>query len=415
MLIQFNFENYKTYLNQTSLDLTATSIIELSSNLIEYKKNEKYVKVSAIYGANASGKSNILEAFKQMRLWVLKSFELSGSRKAIPQKRFQFCESGKNGKASFEVFFSINDEEYQYGYLADDKKIYEEWLYKRNFRFKSRFDLVFERQEQTFNLRDDLKKIKELLNSINERTLLISILSSLKFQDAINVSQWFEETEVVNFGDVTFEFLISRTLPKVNFDNENEHQRFLDFLTAIDVGIEGIRIEKVSESDVSKENDDEVKGNYQIFTQHRNTDNNELEEISLADESSGTQKMISLYYFLEETLKNGCTLFVDEMDAKLHPLLTRYIINLFQDEETNTKNAQLVFTTYDTNALTKELFRRDQIWFAEKDRNGISTLFSLAEYKVNNIKIRNDATYNKDYLGGRYGAVPNLKSYKAGE
>jgi len=154
---------------------------------------------------------------------------------------------------------------------------------------------------------------------------------------------------------------------------------------------------------------------YKIFTQHQNFDNNSIEEIPLNDESSGTVKMISLYYFLIEALEKGKTLFIDEMDAKLHPLLTRYIINLFQNKDSNKQNAQLIFTTHDTNTLNNELFRRDQIWFAEKNEKGISELFSLAEYKVNNTKIRKDASYNKDYLGGRYGAIPNLALLKDGE
>lgn len=415
MLIQFNFENYKSYLNETSLDLTATNISELTSNLIYYKKNEKYLKAISIYGANSSGKSNILEAFKHMRNWVLKSFELSGNKKVIPQKPFQFCEGGKKGKVMFEVFFAINNNEYQYGYRADDKKIYEEWLYKRDFRAKSKYILVFERDGQKFNLREELKKTQELLNSINERTLLISILSNLQIEDAINVSTWFQETNVVNFGDTTFEFLISKTLPKVEFENPVQYKMFIDFLTAIDVGIEGIKLEKITDNEQLDENGKGNDSRYKIFTQHRNTDTGELEIISLADESSGTIKMISLYYFLNEALRYGRTLFIDEMDAKLHPLLTRYIVNLFQSEESNPNNAQLIFTTHDTNTLTKELFRRDQIWFVEKDTKGVSSLYSLVEYKINNTKIRKDATYNKDYLGGRYGAIPYLNIYRVGE
>jgi AAA15 family ATPase/GTPase len=412
MLIQFNFENYKTYLKQTSLDFTATNINELKSNIIEYKDKEKYLKVNAIYGANASGKSNILEAFQLMRHWVLKSFEHSGKENLIPLKRFNFSNEGKNGKSTFETFFTINDKEFQYGFQSDEKLIYQEWLYKRNFKYKSKYDVVFEREKSEFNLRGDLKNIKQLLNSINQKTLLLSILSRLNIEDVIDVMGWFESTDVVNFGDVTFEYLISKTLPQVDFNNEREKKDFINYLMAIDIGIEDIRIEKIGKSN-SMDTFESKK--YKIYTKHRNLDSNDYEEIPLEEESSGTIKMISLYYFLNYTLKNGKTLFVDEMDAKLHPLLTRYIINLFHNEETNTKNAQLIFTTHDTNSLSKEFLRRDQIWFAEKDNKGVSTLFSLAEYKINNNKVRNDATYNKDYLGGRYGAVPNLKEYKVGE
>lgn len=412
MLMQFTFSNFKSYLNETTLDLSSTNLSEMKSNTINYKKNEEYLKAISIYGSNASGKSNVLEAFQQMKFWVLKSFVLSTERKVIPLKRFQFSDAGKNGNSLFEVFFTIDEKEYQYGYSLDEKSIQSEWLYKRNFNFKNKYELVFERENQKFNLNTKLNKTKDLISSMNEKTLLVTLLSSLKIEDAINVSKWFEDTEVINFGDTTFEFFVSRSLPKVDFSNEAEYMRFINFLKAIDLGIQGVRIEKVDNSNEDMETDNE---RYKIYTHHLNMDTNDFEEIPLNDESSGTVKMISLYYFLNEALEKGKTLFVDEMDAKLHPLLTRYIINLFQDSESNKNNAQLIFTTHDTNALNKELFRRDQIWFAQKNDKGISELFSLAEYKINNTKIRKDASYNKDYLGGRYGAIPNLSLLKDGE
>ena len=410
--MQFTFSNFKSYLNETTLDLSSTNLSEMKSNTINYKKNEEYLKAISIYGSNASGKSNVLEAFQQMKFWVLKSFVLSTERKVIPLKRFQFSDAGKNGNSLFEVFFTIDEKEYQYGYSLDEKSIQSEWLYKRNFNFKNKYELVFERENQKFNLNTKLNKTKDLISSMNEKTLLVTLLSSLKIEDAINVSKWFEDTEVINFGDKTFEFFVSRSLPKVDFSNEAEYMRFINFLKAIDLGIQGVRIEKVDNSNEDMETDNE---RYKIYTHHLNMDTNDFEEIPLNDESSGTVKMISLYYFLNEALEKGKTLFVDEMDAKLHPLLTRYIINLFQDSESNKNNAQLIFTTHDTNALNKELFRRDQIWFAQKNDKGISELFSLAEYKINNTKIRKDASYNKDYLGGRYGAIPNLSLLKDGE
>lgn len=415
MLIQFNFENYKSYFHETSLDLKATGISELSSNLIEYKPNEKYVKVAAIYGANASGKTSVLNAFNHMRYWVLKSFELSGTKKAIPQKRFQFSEEGKNGSSKFEVFFTRQDQEYQYGYLSDDSQVLEEWLYKRSLKSKTRYNLIFERKQQDFRLRNDLKKTADLLDSINERTLMISVLSSLKIEDAINVLNWFEETKVVSFGDVSFEFIVSTSLPKAILDTGERHQRFLEFLKAIDVGIVNIRAEKVEDYDNIMDQNSNERPKYKVLAQHKNTKTGQLEEISLLEESSGTVKMIGLYSFLEEALSEGRTLFVDEMDAKLHPLLSRHILNLFNNTQTNPRGAQLVLTTHDVSSLTNEIFRRDQIWFAEKNAEGISTLYSLAEFKINNTKVRYDATYNKDYLGGRYGAIPYLTAFKVGE
>lgn len=405
MLIQFNYENYKSYLTETSLDLTATAYSELKENLIEGKWNEKYMKVISIYGANASGKSNVLEAFDQMKKLVLKSFENSTSSKEIPLKRFQFCEDGKKSPSLFEVFFSYKGKEYQYGFNLNEKLILSEWLYKRNYRYKSKYEPIFEREGQEFNLNDELKKAKDIIQIMNDKTLLITLLSKLEIEDVKNVFHWFMETEVINFGNISFEFFVERSLPKVDFDNEKEYGRFVEFLESIDVGIKGIRKERISTEGIEDESKFEK---YKIYTQHLNIDTGKIEEIPLHEESSGTIKMMGLYRFVSEAIENGRTLFVDEMDAKLHPLLTRYLINLFQNEEHNKKGAQLIFTTHDTNTLTNELFRRDQIWFVEKDNRGISELFSLSEYKIGNHKVRKDASYNKDYLGGRYGAIPNI-------
>ncbi|MBM7560912.1 AAA family ATPase [Fusibacter tunisiensis] len=411
MLIQFNFENYKSYLDEVSLDLTATSYTELKDNLIEGKKKEMYMKVVSIYGANASGKSNILEAFEHMKRLVIKSLEESNKSNKMYLKRFQFSEVGKKTPALFEVFFMHKGKEYQYGFNLNEKKILSEWLYKRNFRFKKKYELVFEREGQKYNLNKDLQKANDIIEIMNEKTLLITLLSSFEVEDIKNVFDWFVETEVINFGNVTFEYIISKSLPKVDFDNEKESNRFTEFLENIDIGIKGIRKEKTS---LNGHTDNGAFEKYRIYTKHLNMDTGKLEEIPLSEESSGTIKMIGLYRFILDALQKGKTLLVDEMDAKLHPLLTRYIINLFQNSDSNPKGAQLIFTTHDTNTLSNELFRRDQIWFVEKDKRGVSELFSLAEYKIDDKKVRKDASYNKDYLGGRYGAIPNI-DMKVGE
>jgi len=417
LLIQFNFENFKSFLNETSLDMTATNITEHSENLINYKKGEKYLKVAAIYGANASGKTNVLKAFSLMSYWVRNSFKEAGEREGVPQKRFKFEKEGKKGKALFEVFFEIDGKEYQYGYRADNKKIYEEWLYKRDFKFKSKYILIFERKNQEFNMNDELLKKKELLDRMNESTLAISILSGYEINDIENVYKWFLKTNVLRLGDVSFEHLLSKALPINPYKRGKEYDRFIEYVKTFDLGIEGLRIEKIGNSD-SDLNEDFENGSpdiYRIFSQHVNKDTNDIEELPLQEESGGTQKMISIYSFLVKALDYGSTLIIDEMDAKLHPLLIRYIINMFQFEETNPNNAQLIFTTHNVNDLNKDLFRRDQIWFVEKDENGVSDLFSLAEYKQNDKKVRKDASYGKDYLAGRYGAIPDLKDFHVSE
>lgn len=410
MLIQFNFSNFKSYKNLTSLDLTATSIKEHPENLILGKKNEKHLKSVAIYGSNSSGKSNIINAFEHMQYLVLTSFSEASKRTTIPLKRFKFDKKSEEMPSNFEVFFTISDIEYQYGFELTSKEIKEEWLYKRDYRGKSKYNLIFERKNQKFELSEKILPLKEVLKSVTDQTLLLSFLANTANDDAKNVNQWFLETEVIDFGDPFWDALQARVLPPDCF-KENNSEDFKKFLKAIDVGIESIRVEKNSKKDNSLNKD--LEPSYKAFSIHKNSDSNTFTEISLSEESSGTLKMINIYSFLKDSLQKGLTLFVDELDAKLHPLLTRYIINLFNSE--NNSNAQLIFSTHDVTNLNKDIFRRDQIWFVEKKHDKSSNLFSLSEIKSDeNTKIRNDASYNKDYLNGRYGAIPILSDFNTG-
>ena len=203
------------------------------------------------------------------------------------------------------------------------------------------------------------------------------------------------------------ESIISRYLPVKELTDKNYSNDFEKFLKLIDVGIDGVRIEEIKH--VSDENDNSV---YKVYSKHKTLEGNSYVEIPFSEESSGTQKLFCLYSFLHDCINKGNTLFIDELDAKLHPLLLKYILNIFHNPSINKKNAQLIYTTHDVYTLTKDTFRRDQIWFSEKDKRGVSSLYSLAEYKFDNDKkVRNDATYNKDYLAGRYGAVPLLKEF----
>ena len=202
----------------------------------------------------------------------------------------------------------------------------------------------------------------------------------------------------MDLGNAAIEALITRVLP-IKIKDEKYLKSFERFLKAIDIGIDGIRIEKIKHTS-SEEDETTCK----VYSKHASIDASGYIEIPFSEESGGTQKMFGLYNFLFNCLNEGNTLFIDELDAKLHPLLLRYIINMFHNPDINKNNAQLIYTTHDVSTLTKETFRRDQIWFCENDKKGISNLYSLVEYKLeNDKKVRNDATYNKDYLAGRYG------------
>lgn len=408
MLIQFNYSNFKSFKDETTLDMTASSIKEHLDNIANQKEN-KYLKVTAIYGANSSGKSNVIEAFLYMKSFVKESFVLVNKWEEIPLKRFAFDENSKKKLSMFEVFFEYKGEIYQYGFELDSKEVKEEWLYKKDREYKSeRYDMVFVREKENFELSEELKNYSEILKGISEKTLILSVLANLKIENIKNVFDWFEETTIINFGNPLIDTIKGSILPEeLKKDNIDELTEFKNFLSDIDVGIKGIKLEEESSNNEKKR--------YKAFSVHFNNDTNQEEYISLKEESDGTLKMISMYSDLKRCLKKGSTLFVDELDAKLHPLLTKYIIQIFHNKKTNPNNAQLIYTTHDVINLTKEIFRRDEIWFVEKDKKNISHLYSLAEYKIDDKKVRNDASYNKDYLLGRYGALPILKEFEVGD
>lgn len=412
MLMQFNCKNFKSYKEEFSLDMSATSITEHSDHVVLLNKGavtEKLLKVAAIYGANASGKSNVLEALEHMKFLVKTSFTDASKRKIIPLKRFSFDEESKNSTSIFEVYFTYKEEQYQYGFSLNSNKIFEEWLYKRDFRMKEKYTLIFEREFQEYSLNDSLKDYLPLLNSLSPQTLLLSFLSNIKLPDINNVYDWFSETNIINFGDPLRDMMAHKILPQECFDEKEDKNEFEKYLNSIDVGIEKIKVEEIPDS-----KDEDGNAAYKVFSIHTNNETKQPESLNLSEESHGTLKMITLYEPIKNALRHGATLLIDEMDAKLHPLLTKYIVNIFFNKEINKKNAQLIFTTHDVVNLTKELFRRDEIWFVEKNEKKESSLYSLIEYRLDDTKVRKDASYNKDYLYGRYGAVPILKKFGMG-
>lgn len=406
MLIQFSFKNFKSFRDEVTLDMTASSIKEYSDKIIEDNGN-KYLKITAIYGANASGKSNVIEAFSHMKNIIMNSFNSEAKWQNIPLKRFAFNEKSKNSESMFEVFFKNNNEVYQYGFELDSSKIREEWLYKKKSNKSEKFELLYARENDKFELSNGLKIYSEMLNGISEKTLILSFLANIKIEDIKNVYDWFKETKVLNLGDPFIDTIRSSFLPaELLKNNLEERDNFNKFLADIDVGIKDIKIEE----EVTEE-----KKRYKAFSMHLNNDTQKEEYLPLKEESDGTLKMISLYSDLKKCLNNGGTIFIDELDAKLHPLLSKYIVQIFHNKNTNPKDAQLIYTTHDVINLKKENFRRDEIWFVEKNKENVSELYSLVEYKVENTKVRNDASYDKDYLLGKYGALPILKEFEVGE
>lgn len=404
MLIRFSFKNFKSFKNENCLDMEATSLKEHEYNVAK-TENGEYLKVSAIYGANASGKTNVLQAFDYMKKRILVSDDSKKNSPIDEESIYSFMIN--NAPIALEVeILAKNNKIYKYGFEVLKDTIISEWLFEKRV---NKFYAIFERENNNVSMKPN--KISDLVN-IDERTLFLNIYSKIdrNNEDFSNVYDWFVNSMYLDLGNPNFERFINNRVSLKILSDENYKKELLKFIKTFDSGIEGIRTTPDSIEAVKSNN-----GIIDIEVLHRG-ENGELNALPFYLESNGTRKMFHLFDFFMDALKNGMVLFVDELDAKLHPLLTRYIINLFHNSQTNIGNGQLIYSTHDTVNLNKETFRRDEIWFAEKDKDGISEIYALSDYileddKNAGKKVRNDATYNKDYLTGRYGAIPVLEEF----
>ena len=404
MLIRFSFKNFKSFKNENCLDMEATSLKEHEYNVAK-TENGEYLKVSAIYGANASGKTNVLQAFDYMKKRILVSDDSKKNSPIDEENIYSFMIN--NDPIALEVeILAKNNKIYKYGFEVLKDTIISEWLFEKRV---NKFYAIFERENNNVSMKPN--KISGLVN-IDERTLFLNIYSKIdrNNEDFSNVYDWFVNSMYLDLGNPNFERFINNRVSLKILSDENYKKELLKFIKTFDFGIEGIKTTPDSLEAVKSNN-----GIIDIEVLHRG-ENGELKALPFYLESNGTRKMFHLFDFFMDALKNGMVLFVDELDAKLHPLLTRYIINLFHNSQTNIGNGQLIYSTHDTVNLNKETFRRDEIWFAEKDKDGISEIYALSDYileddKNAGKKVRNDATYNKDYLTGRYGAIPVLEEF----
>ena len=410
MLIQFSFKNYKSFKEENTLDLSATKQSEYSDRVISVG-GEKGLPVAAIYGANASGKSNVYRAFECMRRYVISSFSYGGddnspdeSGRPVP---FLFSSETEKADTSFEVYFTIpgdrNERVYKYGFSVGGRMIHEEWLYSRA-KTATKFTCVFERGEtiEPLNLIGIPKEARDNIEiSLEPQVLVVSLGAKLKVEKCKLVRDWFLRALCTDFADRRTNY---RTLPPGFTDNPSVRTDVVRFLSSFDESIRGFRVEKIPADSAGSEY-------YKVVSIHKKDQSEERTELPLADESAGTLKMFSLYTDLRTVLHFGGVFFVDELNARLHPLLVRNVILTFLNPETNPLHAQLIFTTHDTWQLSTHLLRRDEIWFTEKGEDEVSSLYSLADFvDEDGVKIRKDESYEKNYLLGKYGAIPSLKT-----
>lgn len=412
MLVQFCFKNYKSFRDDTILDMSATKITEHSDRVISVG-NEKLLSVAAIFGANASGKSNVIEAFRFMATYVLESFSYGGDaddkksrNKRIKYTPFLLDSTSTDSESNFEVYFMDSEgngyRSYNYGFSLNQEGVVEEWL---NSKAKSarEYKRVFYRSREEIDLSGLPAKSRDnLLVALEKETLIVSLGSKLKITKLKTIRDWFYNNNFADFGSPYENVILSTLTPKGFSDSKSVQDKVVSYFSSFDTSIIGFEV---------LTRDDEEGKRIKIDAIHHTIDGGTA-TIPLKDESAGTLKMFALYPALQDTLENGGVLFVDELNAPLHPLLARSFIITFLNPTINTKNAQLVFTTHDPWQLSNNLLRRDEIWFTEKDKDGVSTLYSLADFvDEDGVKIRKDENYEKNYLLGKYGAIPTLKYF----
>lgn len=395
MFIQFTLKNFLSFKEETTLDMTAINAYkEHANNLIENGTKEKFLRVAAIYGANASGKSNLYLAIRYFQRIIKESLNNvdDNNAQAISNYYMPFEFDKEKENTEFEIIKIINEYEYKYGFEYNRERIVSEWMYRKNI-IANRNTVIYERDNDSIKFGASIKKECDAYKEqIPSETLVLTFFNKLKLQTDIFTSVFSGIMDILVANTDLFENLsiIEKILPNV-IDDDKEY--LLRFLNAIDTGIKDIYYEK-NDKDVS------------FWTEHHDGVGNTY-HINLFNESEGTIKSIIVYIYARLAILTNTSMFVDELNVKLHPLLLKFIIDLFYDK---LSKAQLIYTTHDTTLLDKKFFRRDQIWFVQKDDVGRSKLLALSDFKV-----RSDASFEKDYLAGVYGGIPLIKDFEMRE
>lgn len=403
MLVQIKLRNVLSFKDETILDMTAVNVYkEHPSNLIEMNTDDNYLKVAAIYGANASGKSNLVFAMRLFQRIVIDSISntplsLDNSsdddRTALQKCYIPFGFEKEKENSEYEIVELIDGVEYTYGFEFNAERIVGEWLYYKK-RSTNRQTTVLERTAEGMDFGYSVRaECDGLKSQIPKETLVLSLFNKLNLKTPVfrTVYKGILDTLIMASNHCENTGLLDKFLPVI-LDKEKE--LFLQFLSAIDTGIKDMEYQTFDENNI-------------VFsTLHFGRDGQKY-ALNLWNESEGTIKSIMLYIYVRQAILSNRSLFIDELNIKLHPLLLKFIVDLFYSKNSA---AQLIYTTHDATLMDKRFFRRDQIWFVQKDQYGYSELYSLSDFKI-----RSDSSFEKDYLSGVYGGIPDLSDFEMKE
>ncbi len=393
MLCQFGFKNFKSYKNETIFDFQAGELSEFKDSLITVDKATPLLPVSVVYGPNGGGKTTLLQALSCLiTMVVFPIHELKKNRmNLIVQQRvncepFLYDEKSKNEPTEFNLYFRKNNNEYRYYVAIKNDIVVSESLFRRGIGAK-KTAVIFTREENNIDLGASIGK-SGINTDVNPKMLFLSFLAiNYNIPVIVEVQEWFESCVIRNYANPITDLKIM-----IN-ENESFKKPFLNLLNEMGIDVCDYRY-------------DSEKEDFLLTRKVNNVDYS----LSLSKESAGTRKLFGSLPILMIALQTGRLAIIDELDAKLHPKLLRYIISLFTDPKINKFGAQLLFTSHDMSTMSNEVFRRDEIWFAALDDEHSSELYSLYEIrKEDGKRVNATASYNKQYLEGRYGADPYFK------
>lgn len=411
-LLQFTIGNYRSFNSERTFTFAPTSIKDEPKESVASTWDYRFSTISAVYGANSSGKSNLTDAIAMMRHLVMQSVKLNDNEE-LPYDPFRLSSANDPDLPThFEiVYLDKHGKRIRYGFENNSSRIIKEWLF---IKPDSEEKTLFVREEDGIAVNEVLfPEGIDREEMTNDNRLFLSLVAQLGGPICKEILSFFQfDCNVISGLDNRGYSSVTKLQFKAHSATSEEAMKFF---RKLQLGFTSIDIEEkeVDMSDIPVEYRPKKQPmRLEVYSSHNVYDaNGEVTgkyRFPFSDhESNGSQKIFELSGPIFETLKSGGFIVVDELDAKMHPLISQQIVRLFTSADTNPLNAQLLFTTHDTNLLSSKLLRRDQIWFTEKDRLEATDLYRLSDIIFSDgTKPRGDGNLERNYIKGRYGAVP---------
>ncbi len=415
MLLEFSVANFRSFKDRATLSMEATTDDWLEETHVTSVAGRRLARTVAIYGANAGGKSNLLLAMNTFREFLKNSSKDTQLGDRIPVTPFRLNTESERAPSHFEIVFLIGGTRYRYGFEATPEAVTSEWLFSQADSIRE--TTLFTREGNRIEIGDAFREGRSFEKFTRPNALFLSVVAQFNGETAGAIMGWMLRFNGI-FGindQATLEFTVNLMA------NSEYAPLILNLIRQADVGIESLKRLEVSPDQFMAAipkgipeglrewfSQSASRGAYSIRTLHRRFDptgkSADVVEFDFhTEESAGTQKLVAMAGPFLHTLREGSILFVDELEARLHPLLTKALVGLF-NSAANTKNAQLIYATHDEGLLESKRTRRDQVWFVEKDTLGVSRLYCLDEFKG----VRKEAKFSKEYLLGQFGGIPRL-------